>query len=419
MNQQKMNLSTYILRTLVTVIPGGMILGAFIAFFIGEGYLTAIITTTIGGIILGVLSGSMNYKKFVAPIPHLIQHIQALSNGDLHYQTDASKTGALKEVSIELNETTKKLSESFKDTYSASEQLDNIVNTLHDMVGNVVKVSEEIKLASEEMATGAERQVESVTGISEDISKINNKIVETGQIIQSTNKQSKQVQEKAQLGQSDVQQLLLNMDGIKLKTTDTENSMKRLNEKTNEVGSMVELIQEISAQTNLLALNAAIEAARAGEQGRGFAVVAEEVRKLASQTNTSADHIVGIVQEIHSYSKQVMEQITYSLQAVEQGVGSADHVDTSFKNIISAINDISKQMEYVAEIMQNVTAGVERTSEHTDSVAAITEQSSAATEEVTASIQSQIDMIQQVPESMEQVGRISKRLLSQAKYYNK
>lgn len=96
--------------------------------------------------------------------------------------------------------------------------------------------------------------------------------------------------------------------------------VKRLGERSKEIGQIVDVITDISNQTNLLALNAAIEAARAGEHGRGFSVVADEVRKLAEQSRQSADQIVQIVRQIHTETTQAIVAMEKGDREVEGGM---------------------------------------------------------------------------------------------------
>jgi methyl-accepting chemotaxis protein len=132
--------------------------------------------------------------------------------------------------------------------------------------------------------------------------------------------------------------------------------MTSLAHRSEEIGKVVNVIQEISEQTNLLALNAAIEAARAGEHGRGFAVVAGEVRRLAERTKGATEEIAGTIRSIQEETRETLQVMEDSRNAVETGMEETARARKSLEEIIQSSRQVEHQIHLIA------TAATEQTS---------------------------------------------------------
>jgi len=146
------------------------------------------------------------------------------------------------------------------------------------------------------------------------------------------------------------------MEKIASATRTVSEKMTSLAHRSEEIGKVVNVIQEISEQTNLLALNAAIEAARAGEHGRGFAVVAGEVRRLAERTKGATEEIAGTIRNIQDETRETLEVMQDSRTAVETGMGETAHARRSLEAIIESSKQVEHQIHLIA------TAATEQTS---------------------------------------------------------
>jgi methyl-accepting chemotaxis protein len=171
------------------------------------------------------------------------------------------------------------------------------------------------------------------------------------------------------------------MEKIAAATTTVSERMTSLARRSEEIGKVVSVIQEISEQTNLLALNAAIEAARAGEHGRGFAVVAGEVRRLAERTKSATEEIgvtIGSIQEETRSTLQVMDE---SRMAVERGLGETSHARKNLEEIIESSKEVEHQIQLIATAATQQTAASSEISESAGQISQLAVENSQGAEE--------------------------------------
>ena len=156
---------------------------------------------------------------------------------------------------------------------------------------------------------------------------------------------SRESAETANQGGAVMQAAAATMEKIAAATSSVSEKMTSLAHRSEEIGKVVNVIQEISEQTNLLALNAAIEAARAGEHGRGFAVVAGEVRRLAERTKGATEEIAGTIRSIQEETRETLQVMQESRTAVETGMGETAHARQSLEAIIESSRQVEHQIQ--------------------------------------------------------------------------
>ena len=187
--------------------------------------------------------------------------------------------------------------------------------------------------------------------------------------------------ETADQGGAVMQTAAETMQKIAAATSSVSEKMTSLARRSEEIGKVVNVIQEISEQTNLLALNAAIEAARAGEHGRGFAVVAGEVRRLAERTKGATEEIATTIRSIQEETRATLQVMEDSRTAVQTGMGETDRARKSLEAIIESSKEVEHQIHLIATAATEQTAASGEISESAGHISQLATENSQGAEE--------------------------------------
>lgn len=282
-----------------------------------------------------------------ASIMRLLEEISGLAEGDLTARAEVTEdfTGAI--------------ADSFNDM---AEQLGEVVRNVKSVTFQVSSTSKEVSSATEELAETSEMQA---TQVAEAVAAIDAMAAAIRQVAEDAGRSaevSEQSTENARQGAEAVRKTNAAMASIREHVQETARAIKRLGESSQEVGNIVQLINDIADRTSILALNASIQAASAGESGRGFAVVAEEVQRLAERSTNATKQIDALIKNIQGEIGEAGASMEDSIQQVVEGARLAD-------GAYAQIQEIEKVATQLAELIQSMSATSRQQAETSEQIA--------------------------------------------------
>lgn len=354
-----------------------------------QAILNVMLIAAIIFIIIGDLVITFVANKITKRIHFGIDLLNDLSEGNLAFTIDSS------------------LLASKDESGDIGRAIGNLQNKLANVVGEIIKKSEEVRHSStvlEEEAKECTTAVEQVEGAvmeiadgatmqASDTQQASDDVMQMGNMVKQTNQNVEQLKNNAN-----------DMEKMGFTASDTLKELEKVNERakdsigviyeqtntTNEsvskIGTAVSLITAIAEETNLLSLNASIEAARAGEQGRGFAVVAAQIQKLAEQSNESArqiEEIINLLMEDSQKAVATMEEVKKIMAEQNEMVGKTDAI---FKDVLTGIQQAKEDIDRIAHNTETLDESRGSVVDIVQSLSSVAEQNAASTEETSAAV---------------------------------
>ncbi|MCA0971262.1 methyl-accepting chemotaxis protein [Halobacillus litoralis] len=338
-------------------------------------------------------------QRLTKPLKQLAEHSTHIAEGDFTSEDlEVQTKDEIGQLVLNFNQMKHSLKNLVQSVAASSEQVAAASEQMNANAEESAKASEQVTTAIQEVAAGSEKQSYGSTEATDAVQHLS---ADMSSVSKQVNKFADQTNETAatsKSGEELIQSALKQMHTINANTETTNETIKVLEAKSTEIGKIISMITDISEQTNLLALNAAIEAARAGEHGKGFAVVADEVRKLAEESNQSANSIMNLIQDVQVKTTEAVDYMNQNDQAVKSGVEIVEEAETSFQRITQEVLQLSGGMKDINDSIQRMTGQTEdlvgsfqtmnmissQAAEHSEQVAAATEEQNASIEEISS-----------------------------------
>ena len=286
-----------------------------------------------------------------ASFTQLLNAQKSLANGDYSVRLLTSGTDEMSQLVL-----------SFNDLARSVEEREIQVD---DTISETGYSAEQLKLSARVVADQLDKQRENTDKISQAIEHMSSSIVDVAKQCRDVEGNCQSTQQLTTDGKASAESLISDLRLLLDDVVSVAGLMLNLEESSNQITGISEVIKEISGQTNLLALNAAIEAARAGEHGRGFSVVADEVRSLAKRVGHSAEEITGTIEIVREKVHQVVASIEQTQKKTEKGVKSVsslgrglseidDYMRVTFENVSKIASSTERQRDVSIDIGENI-----------------------------------------------------------------
>ncbi|EES50714.1 methyl-accepting chemotaxis protein [Clostridium botulinum] len=290
------------------------------------------------------------------------------------------------------------------------ESLNEASCTISEGISTTAEVSEQISVASNEVANKATREVETMNNIQSFMQIGEQGLDEVTSAVEIMSELSSSTKDVVLQGASKVDDLSREMTKVKDNIISTVTLINNLNEENLKIVKIIDTVSEIAGQTNLLALNASIEAARAGEHGKGFAVVADEVKKLAENSKESTNQIISILNSISERTNAVSDEIVKEKKSIEICNEHTNIVKDLFKNINNNTGDVLDHSENVSQQIKGLVTVFAKTSTEVDSISENVETTASAMEEISANISELNNNIDGISNTYKNIDELSTKL---------
>jgi methyl-accepting chemotaxis protein len=322
-------------------------------------------------LLLGILAALIITRQITRPIHETLSIVERISAGDLTQDlvvTRRDELGVLQQGIQQMGRT-----------------LRDLISGIRDGVTHIASAAEELSAVTEQASSGVKSQKIETDQVAIAMHEMTIIVRGVACNAEQASQAAAVADDEAREGDKVVGEAITQIERLATEVIRSSDAMKLLQQKSDKIGSVMDVIKAVAEQTNLLALNAAIEAARAGEAGRGFAVVADEVRGLAQRTQKSTEEIENLVGGLQIDTQQVSAVMSNSRSLTDSSVELIRKAGLSLGNITRTVSNIQSKNQQIAAAAEQQSAAAEEISRSITNVRSVCEQTTTASDETAAS----------------------------------
>lgn len=334
-------------------------------------------------VIISIIAATLAYflqASLIRPINTVVNALRNISEGegDLTRRLPVSGSDEISELAICFN--------------TFVERLHSIISSVSETAQEVSENAKMVSQLSSENERAIKTQQSEIEQVVVAVKQMAAVVQEVTVSVTETAERASQADQSASAGKTIVANTTHQIESLARDIGTASEVIDRLRNETVSIGSVLDVIRGVAEQTNLLALNAAIEAARAGEQGRGFAVVADEVRTLASRTQSSTTEIQEMIERLQIGSKEAVEMMAAGTAQANTSVEQAGEASNSLEDITEVVSVIRDRTNQVAAAAEEQSAATTQIENNIGSISTAAENSAQSSSRINANIASLADM---------------------------